>query len=159
MPIWPQSAEVEVDYDKNGLDRIFTHLCVQRLLWVMSWQAVSQCSRLSSAAAALLTAAACAASGLAVRPHFGALVRGHRPGPDCSRIACWCSPSWDDGEEGEEEEEASEPGGEAALLEVHQGGGHQPRPVHRLVRSHARNQQRARKSVSFNLDEHCSANT
>ena len=43
MPIWPQSAEVEVDYDKNGLDRIFTHLCVQRLLWVMSWRRVSQC--------------------------------------------------------------------------------------------------------------------
>ena len=56
-----------------------------------------------------------------------------------------------DGEEGEEEAEASEPGGEAALLEVHQGGGHQPRPVHRLVRSHARNQQRARKSVGFLL--------
>ena len=57
----------------------------------------------------------------------------------------------EDGEEGEEEAEASEPGGEAALLEVHQGGGHQPRPVHRLVRSHARNQQRARKSVGFLL--------
>ena len=30
-------------YDKNGLERIFTHLCVQRLLWVMSWRRVSQC--------------------------------------------------------------------------------------------------------------------
>ena len=30
-------------YDKNGLKRIFTHLCVQRLPWVMSWRRVSQC--------------------------------------------------------------------------------------------------------------------